>query len=133
MRITPFVIGAAILVAACGADTGPTDVTATAVCTDTSTSSQCVVEASDDRVEGTEFMFFAVDNAADTIEGALTLENEGGSWFGKFSGVIEETRVVSQFELVGSGGYEGLVYTFESIYDFASATAQRTGKIQQAD
>ncbi len=37
MRITPFLIGAAILVAACSADTGPTDVTATALCTDNRT------------------------------------------------------------------------------------------------
>ena len=113
--------------------TAPVDVTGTAVCVDKPPTGECVVEASDERVEGTEFQLYVYDEAAGTSRGLLILENEGGSWFGTFTSVIEDTRAVSQFEYVGSGGYQGLVYTFESIYDFATRTATRTGRIQQAD
>ena len=143
MRTTHLLIGATILVAACGADTGPIDVTApigvtatavtaTAVCVDKPPAGECVVEASDERVEGTEFQLFDWDREAGTSRGLLTLENEGGSWFGTFTSVVEDTRTVSRFEYVGLGGYQGLVYTFESIFDFATGTATRTGQIQQS-
>ena len=128
------VVALTVVIAACGGSGEVTtdDVTATAVCVDRPPTGECVVEASDERVEGTEFQLYIYDEAARTSRGLLIMENEGGSWFGTFTSVIEDTRAVSQFEYVGSGGYQGLVYTFESIFDFATNTATRTGQIQQA-
>lgn len=71
---------------------------------------ECTSDSSDDRLDGTLTLTFtyAEDGA---WQGTVEMVNEGGSWSGTFSGTESNGVNTSHTEMVGGGGYEGLIYT----------------------
>jgi hypothetical protein len=96
---------------------------------------ECVETLDDERVSGISTVTNdAMDDSVSPIvmEGRETLVNDGGSWSGDWSGVIEDngTHVVDAV-LAGSGGYEGLQYRARYVFVTLS-DVEVTGTIEPA-
>jgi hypothetical protein len=130
---------AAIVVPGCSGGSENTEVQSITTCSEAQPDglggyvSECTIEASDSRVEGTEtqtgeLTFDKGTNERGSFIGTFEIVDEDGSWSGPATGRFGPEELSTQAELTGSGAYEGLVYKFESAFtDFG--TAARTGTI----
>lgn len=121
LRFITAMFALALAIGACGDDeVEPISVSGTEVCVEIAPEGdelnryECLETLDDERVSGTSTATVTlVDTSVSPVvdEGGFTLVNDGGSWRGDWSGVIEEdgTHVVEGV-MVGSGGYDGLQY-----------------------
>ncbi|NNE97204.1 MAG: hypothetical protein HKN24_14375 [Acidimicrobiales bacterium] len=133
-----FAVGLAI--GACGSETvEAVSVSGTEVCTEVDTQGdelsryRCVETLDDARVSGTAIVTLTMlDESVSPIvdAGEFMLENDGGSWSGEWSGVIEEDGLHTiDGVLLGSGGYDGLQYRARWVFTTTS-DGEVTGTIE---
>lgn len=98
-----------------------------------------VYEADDPRIDGTYTFTRNRDggtgrSAADLMWGTITIENDGGSWEGPFTGfayVLNGEYWVASASLTGSGDYDGLTFYFHASGPDTSGTGYAHGIIYE--
>ncbi|NNE96314.1 MAG: hypothetical protein HKN24_09830 [Acidimicrobiales bacterium] len=141
-RTFTMLIALALAIGACGsgADDSVT-VSGTEVCLavaaqgDERARYECVDTLDDERVSGNAIVTVTmIDSSATPVAeaGEFSLENDGGSWSGDWSGVIEEDgRRVAEGIMLGSGAYEGLQFRGRWV-SMSTADIEVSGTIEPA-
>jgi hypothetical protein len=134
--LVPFAL-VVLLLPGCSDQAEPVSVSGTAPCTEIAPEGEelnryeCMEALDDDRVSGQSTVTVtSLDQAASPIgmEGTYTLTNDGGTWTGDWSGVIEDdgTHIVEGV-MAGSGGYDGLQYVARWVFvDLSNVDASGT-------
>ena len=124
----------ALTIVACSNEVEPVSVSGTEQCVDVAPAGaelsryECTETLDDERVSGlSTVVVTALDEQVSpvAVEGGFTLANDGGSWSGDWTGVIEDDGThVFEGVMAGSGGYDGLQYRARWI-----ATNLRDGEV----
>ena len=95
---------------------------------------ECEESLDDERVSGTSLVGVTKVDFSVTptdLAGTFWLENDGGSWEGDWTGVIEPDGLhIIEGTMVGSGGYKGLVY--RATWEYYDWPATVSGTIEPA-
>jgi hypothetical protein len=131
----------ALTIGACGDETESVSVSGIAPCVEVAPEGEelnryeCVETVDDDRVSGTSTVTVtALDDSVSPIEieGTETLINDGGSWSGDWSGVIEDDGThVAEGVLIGSGEYDRQQYRVRYVFTTLS-NIEVSGTIESA-
>ena len=116
----------ALTFGACGSEGESVAVSGSASCIEIASEGEernryeCVETIDDQRVSGTSTVIVTeVDSSVSpaAMEGSATVTNDGGSWSGDWSGVIEDDGThVAEGVLAGSGDYDGLQYRVRWVF-----------------
>ncbi len=134
-----FVLG--LTIAACGDEAASVSVAGRGACIEVAPQGEewnryeCVETLDDERVSGTSTVIVAeVDDSVSPVamEGSATVSNDGGSWSGDWSGVIEDDDThVAEGIMIGSGDYDGLRYRVRWVFTTLS-DVEASGTIEPA-
>ncbi len=141
LRLTAVAFALALPIAACSDEVEPVSVSGTESCREVAPAGDelnrymCLETLDDERVSGTSTVTVTVvDYSVSPVvdEGTFTLVNDGGTWSGDWSGLIEDdgTHLIDGV-MVGSGGYDGLVYRARWVFT-SQSNIEATGTIESA-